>query len=99
MLEIILLAAAVSVPDVVASQAVDTKPLTTLSETAAEQLGLENVAPAPVPRTTVAEHHAEPAENPDLMAATGVRSDGDIAPSQAMGMQFARSNEQYMSLD
>jgi dienelactone hydrolase len=96
MLEIILLAAAVSSADIGGAR-IDTKPLATLSETAAEQLGLPNPSSSPEPDSRVATDHATPADNPDLVAATkSVATDG---AEGAMGLQFARANEQYTSLD
>jgi carboxymethylenebutenolidase len=103
MFEIILLAAAVSSADVGSGHAVDTKPLATLSETAAEQLGLSNrLSRMTDPEAQVATDHAAPvAENPDLAITkrgTAATEENGDTPA-AMGMQFARSNEQYVSQD
>jgi carboxymethylenebutenolidase len=100
MLEIILLAAAVSSADIGGGHAIDTKPLTTLSETAAEQLGVPSLSPAVEPASRVATDHAAPVENPDLIAATGlVAADAAEGTPSAMGLQFARANEHYTSMD
>src|ERR1041385_1963536 len=96
MFEIILLAAAVTSADVGGGRAVDTKPPAALSETAAQQLGV--VSPAAEPDSKLATDHVAPAENPDLVTAKRATA-SDAADDVPSGVQFARSNEYYTSVD